>query len=214
MLLSKSVFILFFFCAYLSSQAQTYFGYRGGAIFAKVSTEWDGFIKDERRLGYYASVFFSFRNNKKLVFQPELSLAQKGFIERRWVKSSNRVTYLDLALLMNYKFILKDNNIRRKEKHIGYLIAGPYIGKLLSFKIKNLEGDGEVRDGVKDHLNQTDIGAWFGCGLGVPFGRGSLLFDLRYDLGIINANNGRIPGGYLRHQNIMIGAGYTFQLKK
>lgn len=208
-LLSK----LLFFCSFgatFSLRAQPHVGFRAGIHFAHLVTTEDGTITKAGVPGLNAVLFFDFGLGKRLALQSELGFIQKGFKTKIAVLGVKNYTttfnYLDLNALLKYRF--------NGKKLQGYGLFGPYLGGALSGKQKDAS-DGEttpVKFDAPGGFKRADWGLIAGGGFGLPAGRGTLLADLRYHVGLLAINEHYLANGDMRHRGFSISIGYALPL--
>lgn len=123
---------------------------------------------------FSGGVFLTYRPSEILAIQPEVNFTMKGAEVSRSAlggdtPSSYEFGYLELPLL--FKAYLPGSLAGRPN-----LFAGPALG------IK-LYGEDDGAD-LDDSVQPTEASMVFGGGLEIPFGRRSLILDLRYTLGL------------------------------
>ena len=89
----------------------------------------------------------------------------------------------------------------------GALFAGPAIGILLS--AKSVADPGEEVD-IKDDAKSTDIGFLAGAGVEYKMESGSVLFDVRYEVGLTTIDKGDGEAADIKNSAISFMAGYGF----
>lgn len=143
----------FFFAAIffvVPAFGQTSTSLKGGV---NVSTLKNGSGFPKNRAGFYGGVCLQIPINKKLSIQPELLYSSKGSMVNQALNSggykSNRFNYLNMPVLLNYKF----------DKKTEFLI-GPEFGYLLS--VKSILVGGTAIDFTKQYLPKFDFSASIG----------------------------------------------------
>lgn len=114
-----------------------------------------------------------------IAIQPELLYTQKGFDESATIQGetftgTQRVTYLQLNGLAKFQIPVAGPVSPN-------LFVGPGIAIELS---ESFEFDGESQD--TEQFKGTDFNAVVGGGVDVEAGFGTVMFDVRYDLGLTN----------------------------
>lgn len=204
--------VLWIICLSLNLQAQHSFGFRAGSNFANVSTTEEGTITREKIFGANVGLFLELGVGKKTAIQPELSFIQKGyrtkiqlFDEKNY---STKLNYFDLSLLFKYKIGGK--------RELGYVIAGPYLGRASSGKTKDLsDGDStKVEFDAAGGFHRADLGLIVGGGIRIPAGYGNLMLDLRYNIGLYAINENYLLNGNLKNRGINISVGYGLPIRR
>jgi hypothetical protein len=215
----KNAFTLCLLCFTFQSQSQTYSGLRGGVNIAHVTHSKDGGggVSNRKITGAVAGLYFDFGVKDNMAIRTELNFIQKGFIrETPFGDRIYRLNYFDLATLFKYRFVNFNNSPKtRKQLHV-YLLAGPFLGYSGSGKIIAVE-DGEkwpydFGGGVS--LSHADVGMVCAGGIEIPLGKGHLVTDIRYNLGLLPLTNEQSPNGVIKNHGIIFSAGYALRLKK
>lgn len=192
------------------SNAQKYFGYKGGVNLANVSTTEDGFITEERITGLSAHLFLDFTLINNFGLQPEMGFIQKGyrrtitlFGEKRY---ATKINYLDFSL--NLKYRLGNKNLK------GFLLAGPHFNFALSGNTKDLDegSTNKVEIDEGGGINRTDLGITLGGGIGTSIRDGDLFLEIRYLHGLQTINVTAFDDGDLQNRGININVGYIFEI--
>lgn len=213
----KNTIMFCLLCFPLAVQAQTYFGLRGGINIAYVSHSKDGGggVTNRKITGAVSGVYFDFGVKNNMAIRTELNFIQKGFI--REIPLGDRIyrlNYFDLATLFKYRFVNVTTNPKSKKQLHAYTLTGPFVGYSGSGKIISKD-DGEkwpydFDGGVS--LSHADAGMVFAGGIEIPLGRGHLVTDIRYNLGLLPLTNSQSPNGVIKHHGIIGSAGYVLRL--
>jgi len=193
------------------------FGIKGGLNLSKLN------YKDDLQ-GYN----FTFREGLNSGLFGEYKLSNNLFIHGEIIYSMRGTEYgLDEKILLGltipkHKFIQKldyieipilfQYNILIDSKIIPKVFLGPVASFLLSAKIEYVENDnskGEVDQ--KDDIKSTELGVVFGVGANYNLSSGQIIFDIRYQYGLTNANNIE-QGSKINSSTISINVGYGFNL--
>ncbi len=187
--------------------AQSYFGLRAGVNFANIGgAEKSGVYQKKGFEGVHSGLFFDFEVNKKWAIQPEFDFTQKGYV--RWSRYIHKISYLELAVLLKYKYY--DIRINEKGKKIGlYGLAGPYGSAAIYGKYRR-KGDGTFKNLDLTSNEKKDLGLIAGIGSTIPTTKGQFFIDFRYMFGIYPI----IEDGNKnwQYRGIIIGAGYAWKL--
>jgi hypothetical protein len=136
----------------------------------------------KRKLGFCGGGFIAFRLGKVVILQPEVLYSQKGARQREEfldevIKVWYKLNYLEIPICI--KLMIP---VQGKVKP--NLFLGPYFGVMITDPRGKVEIDGltmeEDLEGVKD----TDFGMVLGGGVDIGLGKGKMVFDVRYTLGL------------------------------
>ena len=89
-----------------------------------------------------------------------------------------------------------------------YVMAGPTVGYLLSAKVKDPDGEEDIKDDIKN----IDFGLAFGGGVSLPMGNNTFFVEGRYSLGLSDINDDPNDDTKIKTKGIQIMAGITFPL--
>lgn len=218
------LFILSNLIFYLQVNAQTYIGFRGGVNFANVLKSGDrGAIIKDRIVAPNIEFHFAFSLPNNFAIQPEVHYIQRGF--RRDISLTNdwiyKINYINFTLLGKYQIKSKPvKGKRRKRKRYetsGYIIAGPYIGRAGSIKLKNKFNNVKKDYGDGNGISieeKKDFGIIGGGGVLLSNRRMNFVLDFRYSRSFKNLNDHKGPDGYLRNTGIIISAGIEFPITR
>ena len=106
--------------------------------------------------------------------QPELIIATKNF------SAATPIGTIDVDSRSVDVPVLLVARMNREGRVRPLLFAGPYF----AFISKATQRVDEVETDIKDQLTGTDSGVVFGAGLDIAAGRGAVLIDVRYALGL------------------------------
>ena len=136
----------------------------------------------KRKLGFCGGGFIGFGFGNVVVLQPEVLYSQKGARQRvefldEVVKVWYKVNYLEIPVCV--KLMIP---VRGKVKP--NLSLGPYFGLMITDPRGKIEVNGltmeEDLEGVKD----IDFGVALGGGVDIGLGKGAIVVDVRYTLGL------------------------------
>jgi hypothetical protein len=139
------------------------------------------------RMGFGGGAFATFKLSPQFGIQPELLYLQKGVkYEEGSAKMTVKADYIEVPVYLAFLPKLEG-------KIQPSIFAGPYIGYLMSAKIKT-EGMADPADNgeedVKDSTKTTDFGISFGAGFGYALNpKGELFVNVRYDLGMTKVDD-------------------------
>ena len=139
-----------------------------------------------------------------LEFQAQPMVTRKGTkIKESGDEVQFKVTYLDLPLLLVYKFT-DEGEIQP------YALSGPSVSLLLAAKVE-VPGGGEFD--IKDETETLDLGIGLGAGVRIP--QDDLVFfaDLRYVLGLLNLN-AEEGEATVKNRGLLLSAGLMVPLSK
>jgi len=152
--------------------------------------------------------FTSFPISDIFIFQPEFLYTQKGTawdvydpiraeVSRTWVKLS----YAEIQVLTKIQLTAKRN-------WRPHLFLGPYLSV-------NLAAKGRIKlDGIRERtiigdVNDIDLGAVFGAGMDIGLGKGDVVFDARYVLGLTGIDE---DGDDVKNKAFSFMLGYSLRL--
>lgn len=163
------------------------FGIQAGVGFANVSgdsAKADPGETKKARTGIGGGVFATFKLNDQFGIQPELLYLQKGVkYEAGAAKTTVKADYIEIPVYLKWMPKIEG-------KVQPSIFAGPYVGFLMSAKIKGegFTGADSIFNGeedVKDSTKSTDFGVSFGAGFGYELSpKGEFFLNVRYDLGM------------------------------
>ncbi len=168
------------------------------------------------KLGYLIGTSIEYKLSQKIVFKPEIKLAQKGTKQKGYLTDENgfllpdsksyiSYNYLNLPILMEYH-PLSSNHI--------FLSGGPYIGYLLKSTQRTITTwNGEKYDSKMNldmsNYNLWDVGFCVGGGINIPFlKKGEIKIDLLYEYALSIVNQKQPP----RTNTFSLSTGYKIRL--
>ena len=183
---------------------QTWIGATGGfnlTNLAGVSTEEGEDLKT--RTCFSAGGVLSIVLSEMFAVQFEPAYVQKGnkveFDGEEF--GTIKVDYFEFPILLKVSF--GEFNVFRP-----YILAGPYIGSLLSSELDPKEGDSED---LKDETKDSDAGLNFGAGLSIPLGSSELFVEALYGLGLTNISEEE-DGDSIKNRVIQVKFGIALPL--
>jgi len=160
----------------------------------------------KKMAGFSGGLVFALPLNELFSFRGELIYSQKGqkydivSTEDAYVKT--RLGYLELPLLLQI-------NVPASSSVKPLFLAGGYGAYLLSAKMSGLYN--EESNDVKDSFKKLDFGLIIGAGLQLDVGEsGSILIDVRYNLGLSNINDIQESTTQMKNRGISFSAGFLF----
>jgi len=152
--------------------------------------------------------FASFPISDILKFQPEFLYTQKGTawevydpirarVSRTWVKLS----YAEISVLTKILLTAKRN-------WRPHLFIGPYLSVNLAAKGR-IKQDGMMERMIIGDVNDIDLGAIFGAGMDIGLGKGDVVFDARYVLGLTGIDE---DGEDVKNKVFCFMLGYSLRL--
>jgi hypothetical protein len=198
------------------SWAASAFGVKGGLNLANIAEDpkAQGFSYDIRTgIMVGGSVEIPLTPTNKLTLRGEALYVMKGSkisgsILGVDTKSTIAVDELVLAPFLVFRF--------PSQGFTPFLQFGPELGLNVTHKIKveaTANGQSASETDNLDDWGSTNFGINIGAGAAIPAGRGEVLFDVRYNLGLANMYTG--PGtGTDKTNGIQILIGYNFTVPK
>jgi hypothetical protein len=132
------------------------------------------------RSEFIAGAYFSLNLFKTLTIQPEVYYVKKGANSTEGDEFSEwEFSYLEFPVLLKVK-------IPTKSRIKPGVFMGPYVAFNTKAKVFETEyGSTSERD-LKDFAEKMDYGLVLGCSLEYKLGFGKLIFDARYNMGLVN----------------------------
>jgi len=200
--MSVLVVALFTLITVLSANAQVNFGVIGGLNLAKLSFDPDLQGVDlSNRTAFGIGGVLSFGVGETLALQLEPMFLQKGVkASAQGFESEIKASYIEVPAMLKFAFGSGDTK--------PYVMAGPTVGYLLSAKVKDPDGEQDIKDDVKN----IDFGLAFGGGVSLPMGNNTVFVEGRYSLGLSDLNDDPTDDIKIKSKGIQIMAGITFPL--
>jgi len=165
----------------------------------------------ESRTAFVGGGFLTYALTPALAIQPELLYSMKGYKweEEGW-KETGKFDYLEIPVLLKY-MIPMDGVVQPN------LFAGVAPAFLLSAEVE-VDYDEtmlamlhatETVD-VKDEAKSIDFGLVFGGGVDLALGEGSLMFDVRYTMGLTSIDD-TDDDWDIKNKAITLMVGYGFK---
>jgi hypothetical protein len=154
-------------------------GVRAGVNFANVRGD-DVTDEIESTTGFHAGVVLLVDPVGPLAFQPELLYTQRGF-ETGDASGTLSVTanYIQLNALAKLQIPVTG-------PISPHFTIGPAVG-IKASESGEISGEGGSISGDTDDFSDTEISGVFGAGVDIAAGFGTVMIDVRYDLGLTNA---------------------------
>jgi hypothetical protein len=151
---------------------------------------------NELSFGTFLSYFFI---KDQLGLQPEINYSTKGFDvvetdQGQEISSRYKISYIEIPVLISYRFPLRGS-------FKPGLVLGPYFG--FTHKVREVQtafGNTEKRE-LDDNLEQMDIGLVFGGNIRYRLGSMSVIFGVRYSLGLVNISKDIMEVAYDFHED-------------
>ncbi len=174
----------------------TTFGVKAGVNVATLSTDTDSELS--QKIGLVGGVFAGRTINERLSMRVEGLFSQRGAKEQVGsVDTSVNLTYFDLPLLAVF------GNTTTDGTHF-HAFTGPQVSFRLSANVKEDASDFTVD--LKDETKGVD----FGWTLGAGVERDRLSFDVRYTLGLTNADNSASDAS-IKNRTFAVMVGYRLK---
>ncbi len=176
----------------------TTFGFMGGLNLANVTG--DDVEDNEMKLCFGGGVFMNFPMTEVISLQPELLYMMKGMELGTYDDAGARMSYIDIPVLAKF-------TIPTEGAFAPCFLVGPYIGFNLSAEsyFEDQEYD------IKDQVKSTDFGLVIGGGFDYAMGKGNLIFDATYALGLTTIDD-TADDDDVKNTGIIFMLGYGFNL--
>jgi hypothetical protein len=185
-------------------------GVVGGVNLATLSVEDDEGLDFDSRLGIRAGAHLSVDLSPQFGFILEAVYSQKGAkTTEEGVDVGFNITYVEFPLLA--KFMIPTSQTGKVGVH---LAAGPTVGIEVSCKLKGEQGGTSVTFDCSElgaNTKSVDFGVAALGGIDVQAGPGAVMFDVAYNLGLVDIND-TADGGSIKNRNLYFQVGYMFPL--
>ena len=187
----KKIIFLFIISAFFitGANAQFSFGVKGGLTVSDMNLDVFPDTVMDPIFGYNGGIFFKFVEGL-FSFQPEVMFVRKGTMKNHkgsdWYQQFS-TNYIDVPLLARISIDLKVVEL--------YVNLGPYVGYLMSAKVKERTFDDGTNQWVtndyKYDFNNTAVETRWDAGIVMGVGVRVLMviFEVRYNTGLVNIGN-------------------------
>ena len=177
-------------------------GIKTGTTISSVKKELPSGMEQKVKMGFQIGAIGNFGITEKLSIQSELVYSQKGdIIEAYGTEAKTRENFFGIPILAKFKFI-------QIGKMKLYANGGTYTNVLVGGKVIYSDG-GEYH--LEDSRYKTvDFGLNVGAGFEYDLDKGDLLFDLRYDFGVIDSD--KIDTGRNTNRSLGITLTYVYDI--
>ena len=207
----KRIIFLFIIGAFFATTANAQFGFgvKGGVTVSSMNIDVFPDTATDFTYGYNAGIFFRF-GSSLFAFQPEIMFVSRGAQlndkSSDWYQQFN-MNYIDVPLLLRIGVDLKVVEL--------YFNLGPYVGYMMSAKVKDRTFNEETNQWVKndysyDFNNSAIESRWDG---GVVMGVGArilmVIFEVRYNTGLVNVGDNSVYNSS-KHKYLNVSLGVQF----
>lgn len=217
-----AVSVLLLMCFVIPAMGQTQLGVIAGLNLANISLDPSDGVDLSNRTAFGVGAVAAFPLSPMFAIQLEPTYMQKGagadFTEgNEKYETTIKADYIDVPVMAKISF--------GESTTKPYIMAGPYIGFLLSAKQKldkaTVDGQdvtdqipsSEREQDIKDFVKSTDFGLNFGAGVSFPMGNNSLFLEAQYSLGLSDINDDPDdPDTKIKNKGIQVKAGIMFPL--
>jgi hypothetical protein len=136
------------------------------------------------------SGILAYRPNAILSLQLELTFIQKGWAEPQ-TGGGRRLSYLEVPLLLS---------VNAPWTVSPHLLFGPSVSLEVGCSVTGVPDVGTLGCGEPEvawERSKTQVGLWFGLGVGRRLGRGRLALQLMGNVGLTDLNREALPRGYI-----------------
>ncbi len=192
------------------AQGSAMAGVVGGVNLATLSVE------DSEGLDIGTRVGVNFGARVSATFTPNFGVIAAGLYSQKGMSTTEQgvdvgfnINYVDFPILAQY--VLPTSETGKVSAHFA---AGPAIGLKVGCKITGEQDGASVAVDCADFgadIKSVDLGVMALAGLDIQAGKGSVIVDVAYDLGLtdINSTSG---GGSIKNRNLYVMLGYQFML--
>jgi hypothetical protein len=207
--MKKLIMILCVFAFGTASFGAPAFGVKGGLNLANASQDPAEGFDTKMKMGilFGGTMEFSLTKSNKTTLRLEGLYVQKG-----WKESGTTFGYDWDGTAMVDELVLAPFLVFRfpSDKMTPFIQAGPELGFNLAAKYK-LEAGGDSETDDFEDWSSTNFGINIGGGIAVPSGKGEVVFDARYNLGLMNLYTG--DGDWnVKTNGIQFLIGYNFSV--
>ncbi|MFZ6009233.1 MAG: porin family protein [Bacteroidota bacterium] len=164
-----------------TGHAQWYVGAKGSATFSnyKTTTPW----KEVSNMGFASGVSVYKQINTNLGYNIDLQYIRKGYHHKicNTITDKLEASYLEIPIALDYAL----PSVKNFRVHLN---AGVYAAYWLSakYKMEGFDASSEDFDFEKSKANRFDLGPVAGTGIEYILKKGSVLLDVRYELGLLD----------------------------
>ncbi len=181
-------------------------GIKAGTTISSVKDELPSGVTQNYKIGYQIGAIGNFGITDKLSIQPEIVYSQKGnSLDAYGGTTKTRENFFGIPILAKFKFI-------QIGKMKFYANGGTYTNVLVGGKeIYTSPGQPDSEYHLESTRYKTvDFGFNVGAGFQYDLKKGDLLFDLRYDFGVIDSDN--IETGRNTNRSLGITLTYVYDI--
>ena len=188
----------------VKATSEVKFGAKGGINLANIVGDDAG--DANMFVGFNAGFFVEIPVTDKLTIQPEILYSAQGSKSEGPLNIEGDIYDVKATLKMNYINVPVMFKYQVADKFS--LEAGPYIGFLVSAKVKaEVSGFGSATEDAKDLFKSTD----FGLGLGMNYEFSDVIFaNARYQAGLTEIGDSEAGGNSVKNSVFQIGLGFRF----
>ena len=164
----------------------------------------------QKPITFQMGAFFTWKLSRIFSFQPELYYSRSGAkrsisFQDNTIIVSEEFSYIRLPLLVKYMLLSKGNWSLSP-------LCGLYGAYNLTADQKVSYGDDEYTDSIREAISPIDLGFISGLEIGYKIGKGILLLDLRFSLGLKNINKKNHSDEKLYNRMVVMQLGYCFNI--
>ena len=188
----------------VKATSEVKFGAKGGINLANIVGDDAG--DANMFIGFNAGFFVEIPVTDKLTIQPEILYSAQGSKSEGPLNIEGDIYDVKATLKMNYINVPVMFKYQVADKFS--LEAGPYVGFLVSAKVKaEVSGFGSATEDAKDLFKSTD----FGLGLGMNYEFSDVIFaNARYQAGLTEIGDSEAGGNSVKNSVFQIGLGFRF----
>jgi Outer membrane protein beta-barrel domain len=182
------------------TRAETVWGVKGGLVRAALDVQGPGAFTTEADAGGTIGAFVGVDLSKSVRLQPEVLFTKERFSAKELAAPFGiAARSIEVPLLIQARFF-RDRRVQ------AVLYSGPRLG-FISKVTEALEGAPSEID-LSDQIKDLDAGVALGGGVETALGRGALLFEARFDLGLRNLSEA--PDVTFKSRAFLALVGYRF----
>ncbi|MBE9467656.1 MAG: PorT family protein [Bacteroidetes bacterium] len=155
-------------------------GLKAGTTISSIKRQLPSGINQKVKMGFQIGAVGNFGITEKLSIQSELIYSQKGdVIDAFGTETKTKENFFGIPILAKFKFI-------QIGKMKFYANGGTYTNILVGGKV--IYSNGEEFHLEDSRYKTVDFGLNIGAGFQYDLDNGDLLFDLRYDFGVVDSD--------------------------
>lgn len=206
----KKAYLVVLIIVFFSISAEAQIGIKLGMNINHIKYSHLNDLSFQKHITFQAGAFFTWKLSRKFSLQPELYYSRSGAkrsisFPDNTIIISEEFSYIRLSLLVKYMLLSKGNWSLSP-------LCGLYGAYNLTADQKVSYGDEERSDSIRELISLIDLGFISGLEIGYKTGKGILLLDFRFSLGLKNTSKNDHSGEKVYNRMIVVQLGYCFNI--